>query len=83
MRSRASPAAPARWSAPRASRPPPSCASVADLDVTYGQGFGLGKPQPPWASVSSWVSATLSRRGLRSFAPEEGAEEADEAAWPS
>jgi GAF domain len=51
---------------------------VADLDVTYGQGFGLGKPQPPWASMSSWVSATLSRRGLRSFAPEEGAEEADE-----
>jgi EAL domain-containing protein (putative c-di-GMP-specific phosphodiesterase class I) len=51
---------------------------VADLDVTYGQGFGLGKPQPPWATMSSWVSATLSRRGLRSFAPDEGAEEADE-----
>ena len=51
---------------------------VADLDVTYGQGFGLGKPQAPWASVSSWVATTLSRRGLRSFAPEEGTEEADE-----
>jgi len=51
---------------------------VADLDVTYGQGFGLGKPQPPWASTSSWVATTLSRRGLRSFAPEQGTEEADE-----
>ena len=51
---------------------------VADLDVTYGQGFGLGKPQAPWASMSSWVATTLSRRGLRSFAPEEGTEEADE-----
>ena len=52
--------------------------AVADLDVTYGQGFGLGKPQAPWASTSSWVSATLSRRGLRSLAPEEGGEGADE-----
>ncbi len=51
---------------------------VADLDVTYGQGFGLGKPQPPWASTSSWVATTLSRRGLRSHAPEEGTDEADE-----
>jgi hypothetical protein len=51
---------------------------VADLDVTYGQGFGLGKPQAPWASMSSWVATTLSRRGLRSFAPDEGTEEADE-----
>lgn len=51
---------------------------VADLDVTYGQGFGLGKPQAPWASMSPWVAATLSRRGLRSQAPEEDGEEADE-----
>lgn len=51
---------------------------VADLDVTYGQGFGLGKPQEPWASMSPWVAATLSRRGLRSHAAEEGAEEASE-----
>jgi diguanylate cyclase (GGDEF)-like protein len=51
---------------------------VADLDITYGQGFGLGKPQPPWASMSSWVSATLSRRGLRSHVPEDAGEGADE-----
>jgi hypothetical protein len=41
---------------------------VADLDVTYGQGFGLARPAAPWASMSAWVSATLSRRGLRSSA---------------
>jgi diguanylate cyclase (GGDEF)-like protein len=41
---------------------------VADLDVTYGQGFGLARPSAPWASMSPWVSATLSRRGLRSHA---------------
>jgi diguanylate cyclase (GGDEF)-like protein len=40
--------------------------AVADLDVTYGQGFGLARPSAPWASMSPWVSATLSRRGLRS-----------------
>ena len=41
---------------------------VADLDVTYGQGFGLGRPAAPWASTSPWVATTLSRRGLRSSA---------------
>ena len=51
---------------------------VADLDITYGQGFGIGKPQPPWASPSHWVATTLSRRGLRSHVAEEGGEEADE-----
>src|SRR4051812_10412305 len=39
---------------------------VADLDVTYGQGFGLARPSAPWAEMSPWVSATLSRRSLRS-----------------
>ena len=46
---------------------------VADLDVTYGQGFGLARPPAPWASMSPWVSATLSRRGLRSTTPSDGA----------
>jgi diguanylate cyclase (GGDEF)-like protein len=41
---------------------------VADLDVTYGQGFGLARPSAPWAQMSPWVAATLSRRGLRSHA---------------
>jgi hypothetical protein len=44
---------------------------VADLDVTYGQGFGLGRPAAPWAETSAWVAATLSRRGLRSHDEEE------------
>ena len=51
---------------------------VADLDVTYGQGFGLARPLPPWASLSAWVAATLSRRGLRSPAAEPGREDAGE-----
>jgi diguanylate cyclase (GGDEF)-like protein len=51
---------------------------VADLDVTYGQGFGLARPAAPWASMSAWVSATLSHRGLRSSDGETGREEAGE-----
>jgi diguanylate cyclase (GGDEF)-like protein len=39
---------------------------VADLDVTYGQGFGLARPAAPWATMSPWVAGTLSRRGMRS-----------------
>jgi EAL domain-containing protein (putative c-di-GMP-specific phosphodiesterase class I) len=37
---------------------------LADLDVTYGQGYFLAKPGPPWAAVSPWVSEKLLRRGL-------------------
>ncbi len=37
---------------------------LADLDVTYGQGYFLAKPGPPWAGVSPWVSEKLLRRSL-------------------
>jgi hypothetical protein len=35
---------------------------LADLDVTYGQGFGLARPAAPWAAVSPWVPGTLEPR---------------------
>jgi diguanylate cyclase (GGDEF)-like protein len=47
---------------------PAELGAVADLDVTYGQGFGLARPSAPWAEMSPWVAATLSRRSLRSHA---------------
>ena len=37
---------------------------LADLDVTYGQGYYLAKPGPPWVGVSPWVSEKLLRRSL-------------------
>jgi diguanylate cyclase (GGDEF)-like protein len=38
---------------------------LADLDVTYGQGFGLARPGPPWAVVAAWVPGTLRSREPR------------------
>ena len=37
---------------------------LADLDVTYGQGYFLAKPGPPWAVPSPWVSEKLLRRSM-------------------
>jgi diguanylate cyclase (GGDEF)-like protein len=37
---------------------------LADLDVTYGQGYFLAKPGPAWACISPWVSEKLLRRSL-------------------
>lgn len=37
---------------------------LADLDVTYGQGYFLAKPGPAWPGVSPWVSEKLLRRSL-------------------
>jgi hypothetical protein len=37
---------------------------LADLDVTYGQGYFLAKPGPPWVAVSPWIAEKLLRRGL-------------------
>jgi diguanylate cyclase (GGDEF)-like protein len=37
---------------------------LADLDVTYGQGYFLAKPGPPWMAVSPWVSEKLLRRSM-------------------
>jgi EAL domain-containing protein (putative c-di-GMP-specific phosphodiesterase class I) len=38
---------------------------LADLDVTYGQGFGLARPAAPWAQVGTWVPGTLRSREPR------------------
>jgi diguanylate cyclase (GGDEF)-like protein len=38
---------------------------LADLDVTYGQGFGLARPAAPWAKVDAWVPGTLRSREPR------------------
>ena len=35
---------------------------LADLDVTYGQGFGLARPAAPWAQVGAWVAGTVRPR---------------------
>src|SRR4051812_33077200 len=35
---------------------------LADLDVTYGQGFGLARPAAPWAQVGVWVAGTIRPR---------------------
>ena len=32
---------------------------LADLDVTYGQGFGIARPAAPWASVAPWIAAAI------------------------
>jgi hypothetical protein len=44
---------------------PEELAVLADLDVTYGQGFGLARPAAPWAEVGSWVTSTLRSRTPR------------------
>ena len=41
---------------------------LADLDVTYGQGFGLARPGQPWAQVGAWVAGTLRSREVRAAA---------------
>ena len=47
---------------------------LADLDVTYGQGFGLARPAAPWAEVGAWVPGTLRSREPRQ-SPSEGSTE--------
>jgi EAL domain-containing protein (putative c-di-GMP-specific phosphodiesterase class I) len=42
--------------------------TLADLDVTYGQGYALARPAETWASVSGSVSEALLRRSLQSQA---------------
>ena len=39
---------------------------LTDLEVDYGQGFGLAPPGPPWASIASWVAGMVTHRRLRS-----------------
>ncbi|HEX6714738.1 MAG TPA: bifunctional diguanylate cyclase/phosphodiesterase [Thermoleophilaceae bacterium] len=37
---------------------------LADLDVTYGQGYFLAKPGPPWVAISPWICEKLLRRSM-------------------
>src|SRR4051812_36623775 len=46
---------------------------LADLDVTYGQGFGLARPAAPWAQVGAWVPGTPRSRAPRPSAGDEAA----------
>ncbi len=39
---------------------------LADLDVTYGQGYVLARPAPEWGNVANSVSESLLRSSLRS-----------------
>ena len=39
---------------------------LADLDVTYGQGYVLARPAPEWGTVGNAVSESLLRSSLRS-----------------
>ncbi len=39
-------------------------AVLADLDVTYGQGYALARPSEPWGAVSPAVSQTLFARSV-------------------
>lgn len=56
---------------------PEELIALANLDVTYGQGFGLARPAAPWAQVGSWVAGTLRSQAPRT--PDEaGAEASDE-----
>jgi diguanylate cyclase (GGDEF)-like protein len=41
-------------------------AVLADLDVTYGQGYVLARPAPPWAGVDPEVAERLLRRSVES-----------------
>jgi EAL domain-containing protein (putative c-di-GMP-specific phosphodiesterase class I) len=36
-------------------------AVIADLDVSYGQGYALARPSPPWTTVAPAVAAELLR----------------------
>src|SRR5207248_5934633 len=38
--------------------------ALADLDVSYGQGYFLSKPGPAWPAISPWTSEKLLRRSL-------------------
>ncbi len=36
---------------------PEELRTLTELEVDYAQGFGVGRPGPPWVTVSAWVSA--------------------------
>ncbi|HKN93304.1 MAG TPA: EAL domain-containing protein [Thermoleophilaceae bacterium] len=51
---------------------------LADLDVTYGQGYVLARPAPEWGTVANSVSETLLRSSLRSQGDSGGRDEIPE-----
>jgi GAF domain-containing protein len=51
---------------------------LADLDVTYGQGYVLARPAPEWGSVANVVSESLLRSSLRSQGDMSGKDEVPE-----
>ena len=55
--SSASPATATRRCAPRASRRSTELTRLADLDVTYGQGYVIARPAPGWPAASPEAAA--------------------------
>jgi diguanylate cyclase (GGDEF)-like protein len=51
---------------------------LADLDVTYGQGYVLARPAPEWGTVANVVSESLLRSSLRSQGDMSGKDELPE-----
>ena len=50
---------------------------LADLDVTYGQGFGIARPATPWAYVAPWIAGTIEPRPVRADDHSNGSESAE------
>jgi diguanylate cyclase (GGDEF)-like protein len=46
--------------------------TLADLDVSYGQGYVLARPSAPWAGVEPRMRDTLSRRSFTSVVHRDG-----------
>ncbi len=51
---------------------------LADLDVSYGQGFALARPEEHWGGVSPSVSEALLRRSLRVASKEDMPDSGDQ-----
>lgn len=51
---------------------------LADLDVTYGQGYVLARPAPEWGTVANAVSDSLLSSSLRSQGDSSGSDEVPE-----
>jgi len=56
--------------------------TLAALGVTYGQGYAIARPAPPWASPAIEAVAMCNAPRVRSATAEEPAREA-EGAWPA
>jgi len=54
---------------------PDELRALADLDVTYGQGFVLARPARPWVPVRFEITEPLLRRSMRTGIPRTGQNE--------